>query len=199
VSTLPVLSIAGNSTPAVCGAALEGEVLTLTPAAEFGGETIITLRATDLDGNQTDHAFAVRITDTFALWAARQNFPAPADAAADADPDKDGVSNFLEYAWLTGPQSRQAPQWPALTTPDGRMALTFPVRKTGGTALRYTVLASDRVDGGWQPVWSTVDGFAHARVAAAVDAVDRTTVTITDSAPMSAGTRRFLRVEAVQP
>ena len=187
-----------SSDPLVCEAAVLATQLTLTPLA--GGTATITVTATDLDNQAISRPFNVTVTvsNQLAAWLVAQNFPNPADATASANPDGDSGQNIMEFALMTDPQSATpvpAPQ-AGLTTVGGSQYLTlaFPVRKQAGSSFLYTVESQDGLSGAWTPVWTSANGFAHAQVASSTDLPDRTNVTIRDTAAITAGAPRFVRL-----
>ncbi len=185
-----------SSAPAVCTATLEGTKLTLTPLA--AGTAIITVTAKDLDNLTAAPTFTVNVNENLSDWLTGSNFPVPADATAGADADKDNVPNILEYAFLTDPLSpaSQASPQAATTTVEGSnyLTLTFPVRKFTGTGFVYTVEAGDGT-GAWATVWnSSTDGLTHALVTTSTDHPASTDVTVRDTAAITPGAKRFMRL-----
>jgi hypothetical protein len=166
-----------------------------------GGVSTVTVAATDLDNLSTSQNFSVTVADTFTTWAGRQSF-AGGQNSAGQDPDGDNISNLLEYAFLGSPGSNsqlEAPVHDLLgTAPAAQtMKVTFPIRKyTAG--LTYAVQVSTALDSGWTTIWTSTDGFSHAQVHSAVDAADRTVVTIKDTEAMAPGTKRFMRTVVTQ-
>ena len=71
VSSISTISchVTGNTNPAVASASIVGGQLRLTGLS--GGQTTVTVTATDLDHLTTTQSVAVNISDTFAAWAAR--------------------------------------------------------------------------------------------------------------------------------
>lgn len=201
VAPVPTLaySVTGNTAPAVASASIVGGHLHLAGLA--GGQTMITVTATDLDHLTASQTIAVTLSDTFASWASRQTIPG-GQAGALQDPDRDGLPNLLEYAFVGDPAACAPTAVPSRgiveLSPGVRfLTLTFPVRKFT-TGLRYTVEANTHLGGSWTPVWSSADGFTHAQVVAADDQADRTVVTIKDTAALGSQPRRFLRVRVTE-
>lgn len=201
VAPVPTLaySVSGNTAPTVASASIVGGQLHLVGLA--GGQTTITVTATDLDHLTASQTIAVTISDTFASWASRQTFPG-GQAEALQDPDRDGLPNLLEYAFVGDPTACAGTAVPSQgvveASPGVRfLTLTFPVRKFT-TGLSCTVEASNHLIGSWTPVWSSADGFTHAQVVAADDQADRTVVTIKDTASLGSQPRRFLRVKVTE-
>lgn len=95
------LSVAANG--AVTGTPLEADT----------GAVSITIRATD-NGSPSatrDQTYTLTVRATFAGWQAlRFTLPGEAGiAAANADPDNDGISNLFEYARRLNPKSSDNP------------------------------------------------------------------------------------------
>lgn len=117
------------------------------------------------------------------------------DGAYTADPDSDGASNLLEYAFDSNPIVSDGAHLPvvAKVNVDGSdyLSIAF-LRRTGSSSgITYTPQGS-----GDLAVW---DG-APIQVGAAVDHGDGTeTVVFRDTVPLAAGTRRFLRVSVSAP
>jgi cyclophilin family peptidyl-prolyl cis-trans isomerase len=202
VTTIPTLgySITGNTNPAVAAASIDNGQLHLVGLA--GGQTTITVAATDLDNLTTSQTVAVNLTDTYAAWTSRNSFPGGQNGPGQ-NPDGDGWNNLLEYAFLGNPAladplSQVVFPGTTGTAPAARyMTLTFPVRKfTQG--LTYAVEANDGLSGAWTEIWKSTSGFAHPQVVSAVDQADRTVVTIKDTAALGGRPKRFLRTRIAQ-
>ena len=202
VTTIPTLSyrITGNTNSAVAAASIVNGELHLVGLA--GGQTTITVAATDLDNLTTSQTVAVNLTDTYAAWASRNPFPGGQNGLGQ-NPDADCWNNLLEYAFfgnpaLSDPMSQVV--FPGITgiSPAARyMTLTFPVRKfTQG--LTYAVEANDGLSGTWTEIWKSTAGFIHPQVVSALDQADRTVVTVKDTAALGGRPKRFLRTRIVQ-
>jgi hypothetical protein len=109
-----------------------------------------------------------------------------------ADPDKDGLNNALEYAFDTPPNAVQSqPAVTVGTTADQRfLTLTFPVRAE--PTLTYTVEGNSIDPGASSPHWQVVNSFPGS-------SYDAGPVVVTDTVPISAQPRRFLRVRVTGP
>jgi cyclophilin family peptidyl-prolyl cis-trans isomerase len=194
----PLSYTALSSDPAVCGAAVNGPLLELTPLE--GGTATITVSATDLDSQSIQHSFAVTVEEHLGDWLTAQNFPDPADAGPLANPDGDTLPNICEFALMTDPQMH-SPEILSGTTTSGAdrfLALSFPVRKFTGSGFSYAVESQDALTGTWTEVWNSNQGFAHAQVVSSTDLADRTDVTVRDTAPITAGGNQFLRMRVTQ-
>jgi hypothetical protein len=201
VATIPTLSyaISGNTDPAVATASILSGELRLVGLR--GGQTTLTVTATDLDNLTASQEVTVNLTDTFATWAARTAFPNGQNGPLQ-NPDGDGLNNLLEYAFFGDPAQSSQSEVPTMGStaidPTARaMTIQFPVRKfTSG--LSYVVQANDQLTDTWAELWNSSLGFAHARVVSADDQADRTVVTIKDSTAVGGQPARFLRVKVVQ-
>jgi hypothetical protein len=146
----------------------------------------------------------MRLTDfqrgsvTFDSWASAHSLTG-ANAAATADPDGDGLSNFQEYAFYRDPNS---PDNSALTKStvvhigtDNYLALTF-VRPAGVDApsdLTYTPQRTTDLSG---MTWSSADVVVQSVVPGSGSFE---TVTIRSTHPMNTITKEFLRVSVTKP
>jgi cyclophilin family peptidyl-prolyl cis-trans isomerase len=198
VASIPTLSyhISGNTQPDVATAAIVSGELRITGLR--GGQTTITVTATDLDNLTASQNVAVNLTDTYTTWAARTTFPNGQNGMLQ-NPDGDGLVNLFEYAFFGNPAVSSEAQKPVMgtTTAPKTATIQFPVRKFS-SGLSYVVQANVQLTGTWTDIWNSSQGFAHAQVVSAVDQADRTLVTIKDVAAMSDQPARFLRVKVVQ-
>jgi cyclophilin family peptidyl-prolyl cis-trans isomerase len=199
VTTIPTISysVTGNTNPEVASASIVSGELRLVGLS--GGQTTVTLTATDLDNLTNTQTVAVTLNDTFTTWASRSSFPG-GQSGISQNPDVDVWNNLQEYAFLgdpavAGPSAQTVFQGSAGTT-SKYLTLTFPVRKfTQG--LTYAVEANDGLTGPWTEIWKSANGFSHAQVMSALDQGDRTVLTVKDTAAIGAG-KRFLRTRVVQ-
>lgn len=201
VTPIPTLSysITGNTDPAVASANIVNGQLHLV--ALKGGQTTLTVTATDLDNLTTSQSVAVNLTDTYATWKSRNSFPNAEDGPM-GNPDGDAWNNLQEFAFLGEPAlssptsevvfsgiSGVAPSSESLT-------VTFPVRKFA-QGLVYAVESNNNLSGAWTEIWNSMDGFVHPQVIGALTQSDRTVVTIQDPVATGNQTKRFLRVKTV--
>lgn len=119
--------------------------------------------------------------DLYQLWISGIDWLGR-DSSDLADPDGDGIPNFLEYALGGTPLTADPAILPAVTFADERLSLGF--QHVGDPDLLYEVLAADDLtDDSWQTVWSStgsanVPGF----------------IVVGDTPPFPAPPTRFLRL-----
>ncbi|CAN5856534.1 hypothetical protein BH11VER1_BH11VER1_24630 [soil metagenome] len=193
-------SVQNNTNATAVSVTVNGTDLVLH--ALSGGQSTITLRATDLDGQYVDQTFSITVNQSANAWAASQGLTGN-DALPDADPDHDGSSNFHEFAFMSLPNAGSSNAQPSFTTTAGATKygeITFPVRKFT-TGLTYIVEASGTLlPGSWTTLWTSSAGFLATNVVLpVVDQSDRTIVTIRDTAASPPALRRFLRVRVTGP
>ncbi len=108
-----------------------------------------------------------------------------AATATTADPDGDGISNLLEYAFASDPTHSSVGSLPVVGTTGGYLSITF-TQQIPPTDLYYTVqVSSDMV------TWTS-----GATTQVSVTPINATTqqVTVRDNVPLSSGASRFIRV-----
>lgn len=201
-SAVLTYSILSNTNPTVATAAIQSSTLVLTPVAGQVGVASITVRATDSVGNTVDDTFSYSINDTFTTWVTKNTFPNGLNESSQ-NPDNDEWNNLQEFAFIGnhGVVNSQASvifHGVSGTAPAARyMTLTFPVRKfTQG--LTYTVEANDALSGTWTEIWKSSDEFSQSQVVTALNQLDRTVLTVKDTAAMTNKQKRFMRVKVTQ-
>ena len=106
----------------------------------------------------------------------------PAIAGDNADPDGDGMANFLEYATSHNPLVADGPAC-SIGSASGSLTLTYTA--IADTKLTYTVQGVNDISG--TPAWATVNQTSGAGNVAG-------SKTVTDTQLISANPRRFLRL-----
>ena len=200
VTSIPTISysVTGNTNPAVASASILSGQLRLVGLT--GGQTTVTVTATDLDNLTTTQTVSVTITDTFTTWASRNSFP-NGQSGINQNPDADEWNNLQEYAFFGDPGvanlAVQTVHQGITGTSPAYLTLTFPVRKfTQG--LTYAVEANDNLSGTWTEIWKSSNGFSHPQVLSALDQGDRTVLTLKDISGIGGMPKRFLRTRVTQ-
>ena len=174
---------------------------TVSPAANQLGNATITLTVND-GTLPTSSAFAVTVNAASPSNAWRfQNFATTANTsnAADAsDPDKDGLTNLVEYGTGTNPNAPTTA--PVASVVAGRLALTFS-RNTAATDVTLTVRGAEAAGGPWTDLASSVNGAATVALVGGVSVSEtgtgaNRTVEVRDlyTTTDPAHPRRFLRL-----
>ncbi len=190
----PLTLTALSSSPGVVSASLNGTDLTLTP--HIPGTSLITLTATDLDNQSAVSTFNVTVQDAYGAWAATQSFALPADALPEADPDKDGLINLLEFVLVSPPLAGSAVPLAPLVA-GNHLTLTFSLRsQLGGTTVQLQ--SAPATEGPWTTRWSATEGFTHPWIAGQQPQGDFSIITARDPDPLDPA-RRFLRLRATRP
>ena len=184
----PLSHVVTVDDPGLVAADVVDGVLRLTRLPGTGGATTVRLVSTDLEGATlaTDISLTVAAAEPYAAWRAL-HFGAAGDtasAADTADPDGDGLPNLLEYAVGSAPLAASAPA-ATVGLSGGRLALTY--TRIADPALTYTVEVAGEPGGPW-----TTLAVAGNPSTGAADVAGP--VTVTDSEPLSAHPRRFLRL-----
>ncbi len=174
--------------------------LTLNPTTVGSSELIIT--ATDIDGQSVSQNLQLNVvSDPLQQWLNEQNFAAPAEAAASADPDADGLNNLLEYAFSSDPKSSNGS-----TTALGKIitqdttrypAIRVSMRKFLPRGYTYQVEKSPTLENQeWTTVWSSAaQDLTSPLVSEITETADQVNFTVRDADPVpttSSGT--YLRV-----
>ena len=137
----------------------------------------------------------ISLPPTYALWKQASFTPAeqadPAISGANADPDGDGLSNLMEYAFGLDPKVADPAALPAVSMQNGALTLTYTRLHDAGD-LTYAVEASDDLIS-----WSSGTGLAPATQELSVTPLDltRDSVVVCDNAPINSASRRFLRLK----
>ncbi len=132
----------------------------------------------------------VTVLEDYASWATRLLPTASApNRLAEADPDRDGLANLVEYALGTSPAAPSA--GPQLVINEGRLALRYSVSRLLDPSLRVVPqISSDAV------TWQEGPGYL-------TDVIVDMTATITHIAtalePLGTGGRKFIRLKVYLP
>jgi autotransporter-associated beta strand protein len=128
-----------------------------TPSA--AGRFNFTALAADDSGSTAQRSLAINVSaapGSFEEWSGGVRWPDQASAAKSADPDGDGLSNLLEFAFATDPLAAGA-RWPVVDLLDsgaGQTSLRLRFRRSAtATGLRFTV---EVTSGLAAPVWEAV-------------------------------------------
>ncbi len=104
-----------------------------------------------------------------------------------ADPDHDGISNLLEYAFGMDPTHADVSNLPVMSLQNGYMTISF-VQRVAPTDLTYTVEVSSDMS-----TWNSGSSYTTQVSTTAIDAATQRVV-VRDNTLVSAATRRFIRV-----
>ena len=198
VTSIPVLvySVATNTAASVVAAAINGGALELQ--ALHGGESLITVRATDLDGNWVEQSFTVSVPLSFADWIAGQS-PPPGQEGAHLDADAGGLDNLAEFAYMgsatnTLDDVAVKPVF-ALDATNHVLSAEFNMRK--GTVLQYTVRsASELSPADWAVVWnSSTNATSEAHVTVLENEPTHLRIRVRDTLSPASPERRHLSVD----
>lgn len=177
-----------------------------------GSPLLLTVRATNRWGIASTSTFSISIVDNRQAWVAanflgRENDPAI--SGPESDPDNDGIKNLMEFALGLNPNDGNGSNG-AGGLPVGSMELSAPARLKIAfqrplafpSGLRYTVESSFNlrewsqvgmmyIDGGGTPIWTGAPGLLTEIIR---EADGRVECTVRDSADVTIGTARFLRL-----
>jgi regulation of enolase protein 1 (concanavalin A-like superfamily) len=160
------------------------------------------LRLTADDGQvKTFSDVTISMPTPFNLWqVARYGTDAtdPLVGGANADPDGNGLSNLLEYAFGMGPASGASEGAPKGDLSENRMRLSF-TRNPGAIDVTLIVQATDELDGVWTDLASSVAGAAFVPIEEGVTVLESVDdgavqVELLDRASGPVKPRRFMRI-----
>jgi cyclophilin family peptidyl-prolyl cis-trans isomerase len=191
-------AITGMTVPGLINGAITGSSLTLTPAGILGGTTVVSVAATDLDGNTLSQPVTVEVASAYSIWL-NQYALQGADATPGADKDGDSAPNAVEFALLGSPAAADA----ASFMPIGSIAtvaahrygaLAFKLRKNL-SGLTVIMQASPTMEAEtWATVWISAD-LSSSQVTQLGDQGNHWQITVRDATALSAGaSQRFLRL-----
>jgi autotransporter-associated beta strand protein len=149
-------SVVGGSLPPGLVLGPDGE---LAGTASVSGRFNFTASVADGEGATAQRGLALNVSavpGSFDEWSGGVPWPDQAAAAKSADPDGDGLSNLLEFAFATDPLAA-GPAWPVVELPDsgaGQTSLRLRFRRSAtASGLRFTVEATSGLAA---PVWEAV-------------------------------------------
>ncbi len=182
----PVLAWSKISGPGTLTFTAPDQAIT-TAAASLPGTYKVRLTLTVNAITSYDEA-TIQWVDTMAAWLARH----PTVGAATDDADKDGRTNFLEFALFTNPSVATGSEPPLAAIQGSRMTLTYQRHKPAA-GVTYLVEISDGLNTFRLPT----PGELTENLL--VDDGTTETVQVTDTAPLGTPVRRFLRVKVTSP
>lgn len=196
-------SLTGNTVNSLVNASIQGTSLVLTPTNRFGGTTILTVTATDLDGNSVSQEVTVEVATAYSAWLSSFSL-AGAGSLPGVDGDGDLFVNAVEFALGGSPGTPDRASTAASGTQVGLTnqtfgALIFKMRKDLAGAVLEMKASSSLDPGSWQTVWTSAD-LAGPQVVQKLDQGTHWLLTVRDDMPLpSGGVPRFLRLFVVVP
>jgi hypothetical protein len=126
----------------------------ISSSALSAGDHTITATVTDSSGMGSNDSILLTVQTRFTAWSEFQSLSGN-NALPESDPDRDGFSNFLEYALGLDPKDGgDAAGVPSATLVGGYLQLRF--HRIADPEISYSVWAStDLSDWGEAPVWSS--------------------------------------------
>jgi hypothetical protein len=174
--------------------------LALSPATGQIGSAIVTVRVTDGVG-ESNTQFLTEVTGTADQWWRQSYFGSalPIGLAGDfADPDGDGLLNYVERVLGTNPTR---PSQAAVVSKDASgIAIRFQ-RDSRQTDVLLAIVAADGMSGPWVEIARSTAGGAMQGLINGIRVVETGVgnglldVVVTDERPKAAG-QRYLRVRA---
>jgi poly(3-hydroxybutyrate) depolymerase len=169
------------------------------------GPNFITIAAKDANGNRATRTIAVFYdvgASTYPEWK-NTHFAAlasdPVIAGDLADPERDGIGNLLEYALGGNPHAPSASILPELAAPAEGLRISF--TRLAPTDVTYVVQASTDLMT-WTPIATLAAGSNAWTGTATVQETGMggtRDATVSDTAAISLGTRRYLRLQVTPP
>jgi hypothetical protein len=167
----------------------------IAPSANQVGSATITLGVNDGTATTTT-SFVVNVAGTPSQLWRQQNFGSiltTGNAADDADPDHDGITNLMEYALGLSPNSTNPPT-KGLTTDRETISTSNFMRLTitknpAATDLTYSVEVTNDLTN--PASWTTVG--------TAIESDTSTTLVVRDTAPLGSTAQHFMRLKVTRP
>jgi hypothetical protein len=165
---------------------------TLATLSDHGAYTL-RLTADDGEARTFGQTSVMCYLSRYAKWQDSQFAQGLADPAAylHADPDADGLSNLMEYAFVTGPNAASASPVVRDTVtvgPDRFLRLTVPKNPDAPELIYQVQATSDLTNPG---SWSSAG--------LVIEQNNSSTLRVRDSIPMTGSPRRFMRVWVSMP
>ena len=179
----------------------------ITGTASRSGTASFTINVVGSDSLSSSSNFSLTILSAFAAWRGGRFTPTEISsglANATGDFDHDGVPNLLEYAFGGNPKSPDVSLIAPVSGISGnKLQISFPC-DAGCTDATYTAQVSAALDpNSWTDIARSVGGAPILPIGSLSTVSDpgtgRRTVTVTDSIQVSAGSKRFLRVNVAAP
>ena len=180
-------------------------VITGTPSSS--GTAGFAIQAAGSDGMSSTADFSLTIVSPYAAWLGDRFTPVEISsglATMMGDVDCDGIPNVLEYALGGNPKLPDATLIAAVSGLGGnQFQISFPC-DANCTDVTYTVQASATLDSSsWTDIARSIGGATTLPIGSLSSVSDpgagRRSVTVTDSAQMSALSKKFLRVQVAVP
>ncbi len=130
---------------------IDDNIIMATTAARAEGTGLSVVVTTPIGSNAANTLFAVSSLTASQQWRLSY-FGSSNDGSNDADPDGDGLSNLLEYALGSSPNTRSSGAVLEADAADDRLVLTF--NRIADPDLTYTVQGSNDL-GNWSDIWTS--------------------------------------------
>ncbi len=122
-----------------------------------------------------------------AVYFTSQQLADPTITGDTADPDHDGISNLMEYAFGSDPTKADTSRLPTVSIQNGYLTISF-IQRVAPTDLTYTVeVSSDMV------TWNSGSSYTTQVSTISIDAATQR-VLVRDNTLTSAAAKRFIRV-----
>jgi glucose/arabinose dehydrogenase len=167
------------------------------------GPHTLRMRVTDTAGQTGQQDVSVTITNNFDTWRATyftsSELSDPTISGPQADPDRDGYTNLIEYAWKESPKNPQTSRPPKgrIVNVDGTdyLALEFVIAKWAQD-ITCTVEAAGNAAGSWTAI-DPIDPSTQFRVQDDTPSAGLKTFVIRDVVPKGTA-QRFMRLRVVR-